>query len=105
MRSRFCRVLIATLMALPLIGAGEPASAALVDLVCPFTANVNFSPGLGLSPQPQQMSGFAAAGTAVSSLTPCSSVLTGVPYTGLSGPFSGTGTLGCVAVGARRPRG
>ena len=87
-------------MALPLVGAGNAASAAPLDLVCPFTANVHFSPGLGLSAEPQQMSGFAAAGTAVSSATPCSSALTGLPYTGLSGPFSGTGTLGCVSVGA-----
>lgn len=100
MRSWVCRVLVATVMALPLVGAGNAASAAPLDLVCPFTANVNFSPGLGLSAEPQQMSGFAAAGTAVSSLTPCSSVLTGLPYTGLSGPFYGTGTLGCVSVGA-----
>ena len=68
--------------------------------MCPFTANVHFSPGLSLNAEPQQMSGFAAAGTAVSSLTPCSSALTGLPYTGLSGPFYGTGTLGCVSVGA-----
>ena len=100
MRSWVCRVLVATVMALPLVGAGNAASAAPLDLVCPFTANVQFSPGLGLSAEPQQMSGFAAAGTAVSSATPCSSLLTGLPYTGLSGPFYGTGTLGCVSVGA-----
>jgi hypothetical protein len=61
---------------------------------------MNLSPGLGLTPEPQQITGFAAAGTAVSSLTPCSSALTGLPYTGLSGPFSGTGDLGCISVGA-----
>ncbi len=100
MRSRVSRVLIATVMALPLVGAGNAASAAPVDLECPFTATVNFSPGLDLTTRAQQITGFAAAGTAVSSLTPCSSVLNGVPYTGLSGPFSGTGDLGCIAVGA-----
>ena len=100
MRSRVCRVLVATVMALPVVGAGNAASAAPLDLACPFTANVHFSPGLGLSAEPQEMSGFAAAGTAVSSATPCSSALTGLPYTGLSGPFYGTGTLGCVSVGA-----
>ena len=100
MRSWVCRVLVATVMALPLVGAGNTASAAPLDLACPFTANVHFSPGLGLSAKPQEMSGFAAAGTAVSSATPCSSALTGLPYTGLSGPFYGTGTLGCVSVGA-----
>jgi hypothetical protein len=100
MRSRVCRVLVATAMTLGLVGAGNAASAAPLDLVCPFTANVQFAPGLSLASEPQQLSGFAAAGTAVSSLTPCSSALTGLPYTGLSGPFYGTGTLGCVAVGA-----
>ena len=100
MRSWVCRVLVAAVMALPLVGAGNAASAAPLDLVCPFTANVQFAPGLSLASEPQQLSGFAAAGTAVSSLTPCSSALTGLPYTGLSGPFYGTGNLGCVAVGA-----
>jgi hypothetical protein len=100
MRSRVCRVLVVSALALALVGAGNTASAAPLDLACPFTANVHFSPGLGLTAEPQVMTGFAAAGTAVSSLTPCSSVLTGLPYTGLSGPFAGTGTLGCVSVGA-----
>jgi hypothetical protein len=86
-------------MALPLVGAGNAASATPLDLVCPFTATVNFSPGLGLTARPQQMTGVAAAGSAVSSLTPCSSVLSGLPYTGLSGPVYASGTLGCISVG------
>ncbi len=77
----------------------QPASAELVDLTCPFTATIHFTPGLMLlSPQPVQISGSVAAGTSMGSTTPCFS-LTGVPYTGASGPVSGSGNLACVTPG------
>ena len=92
-------VLVATVIAWLLGGAGNVAVAAPVDLVCPFAATIHFSPGLGLAAAPQQITGTTAYGTSASPMTPCSSVLTGVPYTGATGLVSGTGTLGCVAVG------
>ena len=84
-----------SLLILPLV-VPQPAAADLVDLTCPFTATINFSPGLTLVPRPQQITGSASAGTSIPSAIPCSS-LTGVPYTGASGLVSGSGTLACVA--------
>jgi hypothetical protein len=100
MRRRVLRALIAALMALPIVGVGSPASAATVDLVCPGTLRIDFSPGLTLAPGPQQITGQAIAGTSLSPATPCSSVLSGTPYTGGSGPISGTGNVGCLSVGS-----
>lgn len=98
MRRQAVRVLLATVFALPLAGAGN-AAAAPVDLVCPFAATIHFSPGLGLTPTLQHITGTTAYGLAASPFTPCSSLLTGVPYTGATGPVSGTGMLACVAAG------
>ncbi len=81
-------------LTLPMV-VPQPAAAALVDLTCPFSATINFSPGLTLVSHPVQISGSASAGTSVTPIIPCSS-LTGVPYTGASGPVSGGGTLACV---------
>ena len=100
MRRRALRVLVAVLAALPLAAPADPASACPADLVCPFAMRVDLNPGLGLFPQTIQIGGQANAGAALSPLTPCSSVLTGVPYTGASGPVIGSGTLACVTVGA-----
>lgn len=100
MRSRALRSVLAALVAVPLVlGFGTPgASAGVVDLTCPLAATINFTPGLTVTSQSVQITGTATAGTSVSPGTPCSSA-TGVPYTGASGPVSGTGTLGCVTVG------
>ncbi len=99
MRRLVLRGSIAMIFALPVVGSGAIASATPVDLVCPLAATINFSPGLTLLSKPVQISGTASAGTAVSSATPCSSVLTGVPYTGATGSVAGTGTLGCTLLG------
>ena len=99
MKRRALRVLVAMFAVLPLAALTEPASAAPADLVCPFAMRVDLNPGLGLFPQTIQIGGQANAGTALSPLTPCSSVLTGVPYTGAA-PLIGSGTLACVTVGA-----
>lgn len=99
MRRQVLRVLVASLMAFLVVGVGDEALAAPVDLTCPFALTVNFTPGLGLVGQSQHITGVATAGTSVSALTPCSSVVTGVPYTGGTGQVSGTGTLACVSVG------
>jgi hypothetical protein len=100
MKRRTLRVLLAMLVALPVAALAEPASAAPVDLVCPFAMRVDLNPGLTLFPQTIQIGGQANAGTTLSPLTPCTSVLTGVPYVGASGPVIGSGTLACVTVGA-----
>jgi hypothetical protein len=90
-------VLLVSLLAFPL-SAAQSASGDIVDLACPLSATIHFVPGLTLVPQPVEISGSAAAGTSVSPATPCSSV-TGVPYTGASGPVTGTGTVACVTTG------
>ena len=100
MRRQLVRVVVATVMALPLVGAANAAAAGTVDLICPFAATIQFSPGLGLSQEAQQITGTTAYGTRASLLTPCSSVLTGVPYIGATGPVAGSGTIACVAVNA-----
>jgi hypothetical protein len=100
MKRRAFRVLVVMFVALPLAAMAQPAAASPVDLVCPFAMRVDLNPGLGLFPQTIQIGGQANAGTALSPLTPCTSVLTGVPYTGASGPVIGSGTLACVTVGA-----
>ncbi len=92
MRRHFIRALMATLMTLPIVGAASPASAAPVDLLCPGTLRIDFTPGLSLAPSPQQITGQAFAGT-------CSSVLSGTKYTGGSGSISGSGNVGCLSVG------
>ncbi len=83
-----------SLLILPMVVL-QPASADPVDLTCPFSATIHFSPGLTLISRPVEISGSASAGTSVTSIAPCSS-LTGVPYTGASGPVSGSGSLACV---------
>ncbi len=93
------RLAALTLATFPIVGAGQVASAAPVDLICPSAATLNFSPGVGLLAQPVQITGTHALGTGLSPATPCSSVLTGVPYTGALGQFSGSGTFGCLAIG------
>lgn len=100
MKRRALRVLVALFVTLPLPVLAEPASAAPVDLVCPFAMRVDLNPGLGLFTQTVQIGGQADAGTALSPLTPCTSALTGVPYTGAAGAVIGSGTLACVTVGA-----
>ncbi len=100
MKQRALRLLVAMFAVLPFGALAQPAAASPVDLVCPFAMRVDLNPGLGLFPQTVQIGGQAYAGTALSPLTPCSSVLTGVPYTGASGPVIGSGTLACVTVGA-----
>ncbi len=92
-------VLAMMLVASLVLGAPQSAVAAPVDLTCPSAATLQFTPGVGLGSQPVQISGSHALGTAVSPLTPCSSVLTGVPYTGGTGQFSGSGNFGCLAIG------
>jgi hypothetical protein len=99
MRKQVLCVLVATSTAFLVLGVGGQALAAPVDLTCPFAATITFTPGLGLVSQSQHITGMAEAGTSVSSLTPCSSVVTGVQYAGGSGPVSGTGTLACATVG------
>ena len=93
------RAFIATIVAFAAVGAGQSASAAPVDLVCPFAVTVNFNPGLTLLAQPVQITGTAAAGSSLSPLTPCSSVLTGVPYIGGTANVAGSGILGCTLIG------
>lgn len=93
------RVLAATLVAFAAVGAGQTASAAPVDLICPSAATLYFTPGVTLGSQSVQITGTDALGTVASSLTPCSSVLTGVPYTGGTGVFSGSGSFGCLSIG------
>lgn len=88
------------LVALPVVGLGEPAHAAFADLLCPFSLRIDLNPGITLAPQSEQIGGQANAGTSLSPLTPCSSLVSGVPYTGAAGPVTGTGTLSCVTVGA-----
>jgi hypothetical protein len=96
---RVLRLLTAvSLIVLPVLAA-RPASAAPVDLVCPSSATLNFTPGVTLGSQTLQITGVLDLGTSVSPLTPCSSVLTGVPFTGGTGVFSGTGTFGCITLG------
>jgi hypothetical protein len=98
MKRRALHVLAMTLVASLLAGA-QAASAAPVDLICPSAATLHFTPGVGLGSQPVQITGSETLGTALSPATPCSSVLTGVPYTGGTGQFSGSGTFGCLAIG------
>ncbi len=99
MGKRVRRTLCAALVVLPVLGAAQSASAQAVDLMCPFAATFTASPGVSLAPGPQTFAGDLAVGTSVSPATPCSSILTGVPYTGGTVEVSGTGTLGCVNVG------
>ena len=89
--------LMVGLVALPFFAA-SPAQALGVDLVCPFSGTVNFSPGLTLVNQPEAISGILRAGTASSPLTPCSSPV-GVPYSGGTGVLQASGTLACISAG------
>ena len=93
------RVLVATLMILPITAAGQSASAAPVDLVCPFAANFTLTPGVTLTSKSVLVGGTVAVGTSLLTAAPCSSVLTGVPYTGATATVSGSGTLACVTIG------
>lgn len=99
MRKCVRRVLCVALAALPMLGAADVASAAPVDLTCPATATIHFSPGVGLIPTTVTVTGTVALGTSASPFIACSSPLTGTPYTGGTGTATGTGTIGCVTVG------
>jgi hypothetical protein len=99
MKAKVLRALVVALVASSVVGVAHPASATPVDLACVFSATVTFSPGVALLPQNVHFTGTAEVGRSVSSLTPCSSVLTGVPYTGADGPVSGSGQLGCQPLG------
>lgn len=79
------------------IGA-QSASASPVDLVCPFAATATFTPGVTLTPRPVTIGGSTAVGSAALPI-PCSSVLSGTPFTGGTGQVSASGTLACVIVG------
>lgn len=91
-------MLIVGLAALPMFAASLAAHALSVDLICPFSATVNFSPGLTLINQSEAISGIARAGTATSPLTPCTSPV-GVPYSGATGVLQASGMLACVSTG------
>lgn len=100
MRSRVVSLLGLGLIVVATAGAAAgSASAAPVDLVCPFAGTITAAPGASLLPQAQQIGGTVALGTSVSPLTPCSSVLTGVPYTGGVATVSGAGNFGCLPLG------
>lgn len=88
-------LLSVAILALPTLGAANPASAQTLDLICPGATTLNFNPGLTLIPQTQTITGEVHVGTSLTPATPCSS-LTGAPYRGGIGTVSGTGTLGCV---------
>jgi hypothetical protein len=92
------RALAVTLIAYAVLGV-QTAFAAPVDLVCPSAATLNFTPGVTLGSQAVHITGTDALGTAASPLSPCSSALTGVPYTGGTGVFSGSGSFGCLSIG------
>ncbi len=77
----------------------QPAAASPVDLVCPFTATASFAPGVTLGARPVAITGVTALGTAAPLLAPCSSPLTGVPFTAGTGQVSASGTLACVILG------
>jgi hypothetical protein len=99
MKSRALRVLATVLTMVPFFFVAQPAAAAPVDLTCPMTINLSLTPGAVLLPRVSTLGGAIAFGSSVSSLTPCSSPLSGTPYTGGSGPINGSGNLGCVSVG------
>lgn len=99
MRARTRRAVLAILIALPLAAMADPASAAPVDLTCAFGSSFTAAPGVGLAPSTQAISGTLSMGTALSPALPCSSPLTGTPYTAATAVVTGTGTLGCVVVG------
>jgi hypothetical protein len=88
-------LLCAVVLALPVVGSVQPASAQLVDLTCPVSVTLGFSPGMGLFFRPQTVTGVLRAGTDLFAATPCTS-LTGVPYHGGTGAVTGAGTFGCV---------
>ena len=99
MRRLGVRVLIATIVALPIVGLGASASAAPIEiLACPGSGTVNLSPGVGLFPAAVTVSGTLTGGTERSAITPCVS-LTGVSYTGARVTFQGSGTASCLTVG------
>jgi hypothetical protein len=92
------RVALATAVFVAAIGA-QPALAAPVDLVCPFAVTVNFAPGVTLTQQRVDITGSLAAGTSALPPVPCSSPLTGVPYTAATATLTASGTVACVFVG------
>ena len=66
-----------------------------VDLTCPMAGNAAITPGISLlSKQDQQVEGVVKGGSAVSPLTPCTS-LTGIPYTGFTMVGGGSGSTTC----------
>lgn len=98
MTSRFLGVLATTMVTLACVA--QPAAAAPVDLVCPATVTLGLTPGAVLLPRTMTLTNSTfALGSSISSLTPCSSALSGTPYTGGSGPITGVANLGCVSVG------
>jgi hypothetical protein len=99
MRMRILRVMVGALMLIPALGAGSTASAAPADLDCLVTATLHFSPGVNLTSRSIQITGSSVAGNEVSTLTPCSSPLSGVPYLGNHGLVTGSGTIACLPVG------
>jgi len=92
---RLVGVLAAAFVLVPLVGVSA-ASATPVDLTCQFTATFTATPGVSLVQQAQTIGGTVKAGTAVSPLTPCVSLLTGIPYKGGTATVTGTGFLGCL---------
>lgn len=97
MGMRTGRVLSAiTVMAVAMLGGAQSASANPVDLVCPVSLTATSTPGVGLLPSAQTAGGSVSFGTLG---VPCSSVLTGTPYTSGTATITGGGVLGCVNVG------
>lgn len=97
------RNLLSLLLLLPVAGflAASPAAAqelpdtSAIDLTCTMAGNAEMSPGVSLlEPKEQQVTGVVRGGTAVSPLTPCTS-LTGTPYTGFVMRGGGSGTTAC----------
>lgn len=102
---RRTRALLSSLLSLPMLAAlaaptASPAAAqeapdaSVADLACPISATAQFTPGISLLSQPQELTGEVQGGTAVSPATPCTS-LTGIPYQGFTMELTGTGHMAC----------
>ncbi len=98
MSRRVVHTCIAVCIAFGVACSATTASAAPVDLLCPITATVTSTPGVGLIAHNVQLSGTATAGTPGSPVA-CSSFLSGTPYAGGSGPITGSGQLSCIGLG------
>jgi hypothetical protein len=77
----------------PAAAQSLPAAPA-ADLLCTIAGTARINPGIRLLSQPQQLTGHVQGGTALSPLTPCTS-LTGVPYQGFTMELMGTGAMAC----------